>query len=250
MTGSRLVSSLGYLGSMRWISTSLVVASVLAACSPREAVEPLPKPNAMPEVPIASAAEPASPSPVTSAAANAEPKRLTDDEPLHAGAVEFAGIVRPTKGGLRVRGVTFALETLQAALAPQERDQGYDDLVGAKLKVVAELVAESATERSRDFAVQSRGGQWFSARRLVSATIVAPAVMIEGRVGRSKGLYRVGERMVTRKDLAWSLREEDLEGKRVRLWGQPRDYVCPPHAQCLVEGVIPMFDVARAKLLP
>ena len=36
-------------------------------------------------------------------------------------------------------------------------------------------------------------------------------------------------------------------GDRVRLYGQPRTYVCPPDAQCLIGGSIPIFDIGRAE---
>lgn len=178
------------------------------------------------------------------------PYRLGDEEPLREGLVELEGVVRPTKGGLDVRGVTIALETLQRALPPQSRRVGYDDLLGTKLRVVAELEARHADPPDPDEpAIQSRGGDWLVVRELHRATVLEPAVMIEGEVARSKGLLAVGKHLVTRADLAWSLVGVDPVGKRVRLWGQPRVHVCHPQAQCLIGGEIPMFDVARAELL-
>ena len=94
-----------------------------------------------------------------------------------------------------------------------------------------------------------RVGDFFSARRVHAVAIVAPPVVIEGTVSRSKGLLQVGDHLVTRDDLAWSLQGKDPIGKRVRLWGQPRTHVCDPRAQCLVGGTIPMFDVGRAELV-
>ena len=175
---------------------------------------------------------------------------MADDEALREGLVKFEGVVRPTKGGLDVRGVTLALERLQGVLPEEHRALGYDELLGAKLRVVVVLEARSSDSPAPGApAIQSRSGDWFVAQELRSAKVLEPAVMIEGEVSRSKGLMAVGEHLVTRADLAWSLRGVDPIGKRVRLWGQPRTHVCDPRAQCLVGGSIPMFDVARAELV-
>jgi hypothetical protein len=60
----------------------------------------------------------------------------------------------------------------------------------------------------------------------------------------------VGQHLVRRDDLDWSLVAGWKDGDRVRLWGQPRVVVCDPRAQCLLGGSIPMFDVGRAQKLP
>jgi len=191
------------------------------------------------------------PAPPASDASDAEPapRAIADDGALAAGLVEFSGVVRPTKGGLDVRGVTFALETLQSTLPERDRELSYDELLGAKLRVVAELEAREAEPQSGGLAVQTRSGHWFEARRLLSAEVLKRATLLEGEVGRSKGFFSVEKHLVTRDDLGWALRGVDPVGKRVRLWGQPRVQVCAPAAQCLIGGELPMFDVARAELV-
>ncbi|MEZ4439445.1 MAG: hypothetical protein R3B72_10170 [Polyangiaceae bacterium] len=223
----------------------IVAILALAGCPPSEPPAPTVEVGSA-APPTTEIAEPAPAAPTKTSA----PLRLGDDEPLREGLVEMTGMVRPTKGGLDVRGVTFALETLTAALPPGSDEPGYDELIGAKLRVVAELHARHAASNDGDVAIQSRAGDWFEARRLVEASILAPAATLEGRVGRSKGFYAVGDRLVSREDLAWSLRGVDPVGKRVRLRGQPHTHVCPPQAQCLISGELPLFDVADAELVP
>lgn len=155
----------------------------------------------------------------------------------------------PTKGGVDVRGVTFSVEALSSALASAGAVHE-DDLLGAKLAIVAELEQVSAPEAPEGIAVQSRAGTWLRPKRLLSARVVAPAQMITGEANRSKGFMVVGEYLVSRKDLAWALAGQDPEGKRVRLWGQPRTVVCDPNSQCLAGGSLPLFDVGRAELVP
>ena len=178
------------------------------------------------------------------------PPTLTADEALREGLVTLEGVVRPTKGGLDLRGVTLALERLKRVLPEESRAVGYDELLGSKLSVVVELEARHGAAAAPDQpAIQARSGDGFVARELREATILEPPVVIEGEVSRSKGLLAVGKHLVTKSDLSWSLRGVDPMGKRVRLWGQPRTHVCHPQAQCLVGGSIPMFDVARAELV-
>lgn len=179
----------------------------------------------------------------------AAPRPIGADEPLKEGLVSFQGMLQGTKGGFDVRGVILDFDDLRAALPSDARRKSNDELLGAKLEIVAELIAHHAEPQKPDEPqIQMRSGDWFSATKLVSAKVVAPAVRIEGVVGRSKGLLTVGKHLVTRDDLDWSLKGADAVGKKVRLWGQPRIYRCPPQAQCLLEGEIPMFDVARAEL--
>lgn len=168
---------------------------------------------------------------------------------LEEGHVSWEGMVAPTKGGYDVRGVTLDGEALPRLLGPLEG--GADGILGAIVRVTGHLerAGADATNQEGGVAVQSRAGTWFVLTRLERVELVASAQMIEGVLGRSKGLYSVGARLVTPKDLAWSLRDVEV-GTRVRLWGQPRTYVCQPHEQCLIEGSIPMFDVGRAELLP
>lgn len=163
-------------------------------------------------------------------------------------------MLRPTKGGLKLRGVTFSLEALSQALASAGQSAvSYDDLLGDRVSVVAELeqVGGAAKREPERAAVQRRSGVCFVARELVSATLEAEAEQIEGVVARSKGFFSVSQHLVSRDDLNWALPGgKDAAGERVRLWGQPRTVHCHPEAQCLLGGSLPMFDVARAERVP
>lgn len=176
----------------------------------------------------------------------AVPTAIEEEEELQSGLVEFRGMVRPTKGGVSVRGVTFAVEHLVAAV-PSYPD--IDAMLGDRVRIVAELEARDGHASTEGVVAQARAGPWFVPIRLVSAVVVDEAVVIEGDVQRSKGLYSVGGHLVRREDLAWALGGRDPLGRRVRLWGQPRTVDCPPMTQCLVSGSLPMFDVGRAELV-
>lgn len=200
-----------------------------------------------PERAVASAA------PSASAAVGARATRtFADGEPLTAGHARFEGMVTPTKGGVTVRGVTFD-QTAFERLAPKAKpDASSDWLLGAKVRVTAELVVEGAEpERDDGIHVQRRAGPYLRARRLDAVELVREAVMIEGVLSRSKGFYALGSHLVSSDDLAWSLarRGAELEKLRVRLYGQPRVVVCDPRAQCLVGGELPLFDVGRAEVV-
>jgi hypothetical protein len=203
-----------------------------------------------PPDPVATAASVAPP--VTSAAA--APVEIGDGAPLSPGLRQFTGMVRPTKGGFDVRSVTIDHGALVDALASQ-RPAGADSewMLGARLRVTAELVKEGSDDPppSGGLAEQSRAGTWFRVKRLERVEVVAPAVEIQGELARSKGLYSIAGHLVTADDLGWSLvvLNGQFEKKRVRLWGQPRTVVCEPHAQCLVGGSLPMFDVGRAEVI-
>lgn len=200
-----------------------------------------------------------SPSPPVRSASKAEKTAdegfvvLEDNAPLQEGLVVFEGTVRPTKGGFNVRGVTLdGGETPgKVRVSDALKDKGvssYDGLMGAKLRVTAALTLQKEVE-TREI-VQSRGGSWFHAERVVAIELVAWPQVIEGPIGRSKGFFTVGQFLVTREDLHWALApsgEED--GVQVRLWGQPRIVVCEPNAQCLLSGSLPIFDVGRAQKL-
>lgn len=176
------------------------------------------------------------------------PRVLADDAPLESGLVRFDGMVVPTKGGLDIRGVVFSEEELSSAL----RGEGVagEALLGAKVRVVVELArVDSGPEAQGEVVVQRRAGVSYHARKLISAEVVAPPERIEGEVRRSKGFYSVGDYLVTRDDLAWALVGKEVEGARVRLWGQPRIVVCEPEAQCLIGGELPIFDVGRAEIV-
>ena len=233
-----------YAVRMPRFTAAAMVMLASGACSPAQ------QDGATPSPPVDVAPVSAPPS-VTSAqpTSDAKPRRLADDEPLQEGLVDITGMVRPTKGGLDVRGVVFEHAELVGVMVQDERP-GEDDLLGCKLRVVVDLEGYHAEPPAPgEPQVQMRSGDGFTARRIHSAEIVEQPVTIEGEVSRSKGLLAVGKHLVTRDDLAWSLRGEDPVGRRVRLRGQPRIYVCPPEAQCLIGGSIPMFDVARAELL-
>jgi hypothetical protein len=202
----------------------------------------------LPHTPIASA-EQLAPAPAPERPA----KELAEGIPLEEGRVRFVGMVRPTKGGFDVRGVTIDVGALEAACARGgATSMSGDALLGAKLRIDAELVLEGSDGgEESDERVQRRSGTWFRVAKMHHAELVAPAETIEGELSRSKGLYAVEGRLVDTHELDRMLPgKKELAGRRVRLWGQPRTYVCDPNEQCLVGGSLPLFDVARAELLP
>jgi len=211
-----------------------------------------PKPEPPPEpVAVSTAAHDAAEEPPPSPAPPpvAAPLDLDDEAELREGLMSFVGMARPTKGGIDVRGVVFSVEALEKALkASGITTTGYDELLGAKLRVVADLEARDTYEpKPGEPMIQTRSGGFIS-KELVEADLVNPPEMIEGQITRSKGLFQVGKHLVNRDALSRSLSGEEAEGKRVRLWGQSRTYVCAPQEQCLTTGRLPMFDVARAEL--
>jgi hypothetical protein len=190
------------------------------------------------------------------AGASAEvPVTIGDGAPLRVGLVRFEGMVRPTKGGFDVRGVIVDHGELASALSGRRAPAAHPEaLLGAKVRMVAELARAGGvddTPQDPSIAVQRRTGTWLDVRRIDSLEVVAEPVQIEGEVQRSKGLYQVGNHLVTADDLGWSLIELNgrFESKRVRLWGQPRTVICEPNAQCLIGGSLPMFDVGRAEVV-
>ncbi len=198
--------------------------------------------------------EPAPPASAPSASAEARPPAevIADGTALHAGRVTFGGMVRPTKDGLTVRGVVLRGDMLRRALASAATAPTEEALLGARVRVTAELIQhEEPPPRDDGIIEQRRSGAWIQAKSIEAATITAPPVQIEGTIARSKGLFQVGEHLVTRADLGWALAPEGgKEGQRVRLWGQPRVYTCAPNEQCLSGGSIPLFDVGRAERVP
>lgn len=165
-------------------------------------------------------------------------------------------MVRPTKGGYEIRSVLLEDAALPDALAKSAMDGIPKDpqwFLGAVVRVTAEIVAhDSPPPRSDGLAEQRREGSWLSSSTIEVAELLERAQQIEGTVTRSKGLFQVGQHLVRREDLAWSLASSGggKEGDRVRLWGQPRTVHCAPNAQCLEGGSIPMFDVGRAEKTP
>lgn len=227
-------------------SSGVVLLLALAACAtekdPRAPAEAPPKPAptlaVVPQEPPPSA------------------KVLRDEGPLEEGRVVFQGMVRPTKGGFDVRGVTLdGGETPPRVRLPKGDSggaPGHDGLLGAVLRVTAELRRVTAEPRAEgEPMVQSRSGSWFVAERVLDLELVQRPVVVEGEIGRSKGLFSVGPYLVERSELAWALPNDGGEkGGRVRLYGQPRIVTCEPNAQCLLGGELPMFDVGRAERLP
>ncbi|MEM9695888.1 MAG: hypothetical protein AAGA56_25315, partial [Myxococcota bacterium] len=200
---------------MSWIR--VLPAFAWMACTPSPA-EPAPtSPPVL--VSAAPASRPAPPPPPVVARA---PTLVVvgDAQALREGRVEFAGIVQPTKGGLLVRDVVLTFEQIRAALVGRSPLASEEALLGARLRVVADLAARPPAPEARAELVQQRGGQSLHALRLVETEVTKPPQTIEGFVSRSKGFFRVGEHLVARNELAWSLRGIDPIGKRVKLWGQ------------------------------
>lgn len=181
---------------------------------------------------------------------------IDDASPLREGLVSFEGMVRPSKGGFDVRGVTLDEALVRKAMAQFIDGDPVDPdwFVGARVRVTSRLVQHSAgpaTGPSGDI-VQGRAGAWFQATAPITLELRKNAEVIEGALGRSKGLFELQGHLISSQDLDWALVSKGgvRAGVRVRLRGQSRVYVCPPEAQCLTSGSLPLFDVARAELLP
>ncbi|MDI1484478.1 hypothetical protein QHF84_48225 [Polyangium sp. y55x31] len=199
-----------------------------------------------PEVPDQAPAVAPAPSEAPGAAATVEatPKRAV-----------ASGMVRPTKGGYMVGNVVVDGDLLQKALAdaPGKDPNTADWFLGAVVRIEGELHEHGASPaKSPDgLVLQMRSGPYTEATRIDAAAIEKPAVKIEGTLARSKGLFSLAGHLITKEDLDWSLAPNGgRAGDRVRLYGQPRTVVCEPNTQCLIEGSLPLFDVARAERLP
>ncbi len=181
------------------------------------------------------------------------PKEIESDGPLEAGHVTFEGMVRPTKGGYEVRGVIVSDEVLPKALerAPGRDAKNADWFLGAIVRITGQLRKQESPPPSKDgLAVQTRSGTWFELERFETASLVKPAEVIEGTLGRSKGLFTVAGRLISAEDVAWSLGPKGAEsGDEVRFFGQAHTVVCEPNTQCLISGSLPLFDVGRAERL-
>jgi hypothetical protein len=225
----RIVSGLG---------ATLFIA-VASGCGPEHVSAPTSAQATREDLTAARAPSPAPPSDK-----GAPLREIPGEEPLVEGRVAFEGMARPTKGGVNVRGVTLDDAEVARYLAAQTQGDAH---LGARLRIVATLrKVESPPQRPGEPVMQMRTGTFFVPHAIESITIVKPAETIEGTLSRSKGLFAVGDRLVTSEDLGWSLRDAKT-GDRVRLYGQPRTYVCPPDAQCLIGGSIPLFDIGRAE---
>lgn len=229
------------------IALAVVLALTIPSCR-TDTTAAATDPGAIEAAPIRP--PPASPAPAPPAAPAAE---IPDGEPVREGRVVFEGMVVPTKPGHSVRGVVFDGDALPGAVAATAgKPAASEALLGARVRVTATVVRrEDPPPRGDGLAEQRREGSWLQAKSVESAAITTPPVVIEGKLLRSKGLFQVGEHLVTRSDIAWALAPDGAQdGDRVRLWGQPRVYRCAPHEQCLIGGTIPMFDVGRAERLP
>jgi hypothetical protein len=183
--------------------------------------------------------------------APAHAKVLGENDPLEAGLVTFEGMARPAKGGLDVRGVVLDEVDVKPRLASPVADA--ETLLGARVRVTASLIEhDDAPSRSpRGERVQERSGHFFRAKQIVAVTVVAEAQVLEGTLGRSKGFFMLEGKLVDHHDLDRALLPKPAaSGEHVKLYGQARTVVCDPRAQCLIEGSLPLFDIARAERLP
>jgi hypothetical protein len=230
----------------------------VAACTPH--AEPSASPASPPSAHVAASAPSASSAAAVASTsgtpldAGTSPHELGREGPLEEGLVCWEGMVRPTKGGYDVRGVTLDGAELPRRLAESAVDglpKEPEWFLGAVVRITAELRKHEAVEGRTDagLAVQTRGGTWFYATRVDRVELVARAQSIEGTLGRSKGLYSLGAYLIDRGDVDWSLRGAG-EGSRVRLFGQPHTVKCGPQEQCLIGGTLPMFEIGRAEKLP
>ena len=229
---------------------SLVLACVaVGAC----ANAPVEAPKLPPPAP---APVPAAPTPVATAAkpnpeANEKSKVIGEHDKLEAGLVTFEGMVRPAKGGLDVRGVLLDESDVKGALAAPVTD--IESLMGARVRVTASLVEhDERANRSPDGEVsQERTGHFFRPKKIHAVTVVAAAQVLEGTLGRSKGFFTLEGKLVDHHELDRALAPKPAaSGERVKLYGQARTVVCDPHAQCLIEGSLPVFDIGRAVRVP
>ena len=178
------------------------------------------------------------------------PKAIENDSPLAEGFVAFSGVLRFAKDGFRVRGVTF--EDSDGARAFKGDAGRLQDSVGAIVRITADLkwVGEEAKPKSGEVIEQKRSGPYFYATRLVAIEVVKQVEILEGPLGRSKGMYQVQGRLFSEEDFAWALGVQGVRvGDKVRLFGQSKTYVCPPDVQCLTTGAIPLFDIGRGEKL-
>lgn len=173
---------------------------------------------------------------------------------MQAGLVTFTGMVVPTKGGYRIGEAIVDGAMLTAALPPPARGEVIDSegFVGANLRVTGllEQVDSAAPAPADGLHEQNRAGSWWAVRRIDAVAVANPAVMIEGTLAPSKGLFSLDKYLINRSDLDWALAPSGGKaGDRLRLWGQPRIVTCAPEAQCLLGGKLPIFVVGRAQRL-
>lgn len=234
-------------------STALGLLSVVvAACTaptPRSSTTPGSSPDSI-------AAGSAAVTPTTTATTVAAPAAITiaPGQPLVAGLVTFTGMVVPTKGGYRV-GEAVVDDTVLTAALPKPASGAVIEaewFVGAKLQItgmIEQIDAAAATTADGE-QMQTNAGSWFALRRIDAVAVASPAVMIEGTLTNSKGMFALDKYLINRSDLAWALAPNGGKaGEQYRVWGQPYVVTCAPNAQCLLGGQLPIFVVGRAQRL-
>jgi hypothetical protein len=237
---------------------SAVIVLVVACGKPTEPVQ-APVAGSPVVTPVVTPLAGASASAITPT--SAEPKVLrqattiADDAPLVEGLVSFEGMVRPTKGGYDVRGVTFDDAELTRLMRTAEGAAvSRDKVLGARVRVTALLARHEVVPQTGGEVVQTKAGTFFTPNRLDSAVLVKEAEIIEGALGRSKGMFSLAGHLIDASDLSWAIPQSGgkpgvTAGDKVRLYGQSRMYVCPKDAQCLTSGSLPLFDIGRAERL-
>ena len=232
--------------------TAIVLLSVVAAACTTPAPRSATTPSAEPELP--SEAGPGSAATASPVAAEAAATIIAVGQPLQPGHVTFTGMVVPTKGGYRVGEAIVDGALLIAALPTPGRGAVIEDewFVGAKLRVtgILEHVDATTAAPTDGLQTQTHTSSWWALRRVDAVAVANPAVMIEGTLTASKGLFALDKYLINRSDLAWALAPEGGKAdEQLRVWGQPYVVTCAPNAQCLLSGQLPIFVVGRAQRL-
>ncbi len=227
----------------------MVACGLVVACAQAPAEAPALPPPA--PAPVVSAPKVPSASASSVPEASARAKVLGERDKLEAGLVTFEGMARPANGGLDVRGVLLDESDVKGALAEPVAD--LETLMGARLRVTASLTEhdESVNVPSRGEVAQQRTGHFFQPKKLHAVAVLADAQVLEGTLGRSKGFFTLEGRLVDHHELDRALAPKPAaSGEHVKIYGQARTVVCDPHAQCLIEGSLPVFDIGRAVRVP
>lgn len=227
----------------------MVACGLVVACAQAPAEAPALPPPA--PAPVVSAPKVPSASASSVPEASARAKVLGERDKLEAGLVTFEGMVRRAKGGLDVRGVLLDESDVKGALAQPVAD--LESLLGARVRVTASLVEhdESADGAPRGEVAQQRTGHFFQPKKLHAVAVLAEAQVLEGTLGRSKGFFTLEGKLVEHHELDRALAPKPAaSGEHVKIYGQARTVVCDPHAQCLIEGSLPVFDIGRAVRVP
>ena len=240
-----------YARAVQTMSLWLPISILVLACSKPAEPPSLPLPRSVPTT--SAIVAPTASVPPEAPAASSQAKRLEDDGPLEEGLVSFEGMLRPTKGGYDVRGVTFDDTEVRRQMAGAMDGIPSDPewFLGARVRVRCVLRMHSVTPKKGGLVEQTREGTFFLPSRIEAIELVKNAETLEGVLARSKGYFSLNGHLVSRDDLAWSLAPNGgTPGDRVRLRGQSRTVHCAPNAQCLIGGSLPLFDVGRAERLP